>query len=172
MDSTICEGRPQTKLCFEKACQGAGPLPDRQHCGRPFLARWPTNLPLQLAIREESKRAKTSCQNGLSNCIALKIKLAGARRKNAHGSRSEKSATRGAKDQSRAGNSKISKSSKSGKCVNCLKAHDSGSAKKCDTWAKARRRPIALAMQIHTMLILISQILCVGKIGSRPAPGA
>ena len=44
--------------------------------------------------------------------------------------------------------------------------------KKCDTWAKARRRPIALAMQIHTMLILISEILCVGKIRSRPAPGA
>ena len=44
--------------------------------------------------------------------------------------------------------------------------------KKCDTWAKARGRQITLTMQIHTMQILISQILCVGKMRSRPAPGA
>ena len=44
--------------------------------------------------------------------------------------------------------------------------------KQCDTWAKARGRQITLTMQIHTMQILISQILCVGKIRSRPAPGA
>ena len=44
--------------------------------------------------------------------------------------------------------------------------------KKCDTWAKARGRQITLTMQIHTMLILISQILCVGKMRSRPAAGA
>tara|TARA_B100000575_G_C22701255_1_gene423960 strand:+ start:234 stop:443 length:210 start_codon:yes stop_codon:yes gene_type:complete len=38
----------------------------------------------------------------------------------AHGARSEKSATRGGKDRSRAGNCKISKSSKSEKGVDCL----------------------------------------------------
>ena len=32
-------------------------------------------------------------------------------------------------------------------------------------------RQITLTMQIHTMQILISEILCVGKIRSRPAPG-
>ena len=137
-------------------------MPDRQHCGRPFLARWPPNLPLQLAVREESKRAKTSCQNGLSNCIALKIKLAGARGKNAHGSRSEKSATRGAKDRSRAGNCKISKSSKSEKCVNCLKAHDSGSeiCEGAQTKSKKSRPPGATEQHAWRFRKRLAQRAC------------
>ena len=41
--------------------------------------------------------------------------------------------------------------------------------KKCDTWAKDTESDRTLTLQIPTMLILISQILCVGKIGSRRA---
>ena len=41
--------------------------------------------------------------------------------------------------------------------------------KKCDTWAKALPYSLNFALSIATMLILISYILCVGKIGSRSA---
>ena len=41
--------------------------------------------------------------------------------------------------------------------------------KMCDTWAKDREGMITFTLSIPTMLILISQILCVGKIGSRSA---
>ncbi len=74
----------------------------------------------------------------------------------------------GAKDTSRSGSCKISKRSKIEKCVDCLCAHGSHS-EKCDTWAKARERNRTLTLQIPTMQILMSQILCVGKIGSRRA---
>ena len=66
---------------------------------------------------------------------------------------------------------KMSKSSKSEKGVDCLKAHGSGS-EKYDTWAKDTAKDRTLTLQIPTMQILSSQILCVGKIGSRPDPGA
>ena len=64
---------------------------------------------------------------------------------------------------------KFLKSSKVENCVDCLWAHGSRSGKKCDTWAKAREANRTLTLSIPTMLILMSQILCVGKIESRAA---
>ena len=44
--------------------------------------------------------------------------------------------------------------------------------KKCDTWAKDTESDRTLTLQIPTMQILISQILCVGKIGAARRPVA
>ena len=90
----------------------------------------------------------------------------------AHGSRSEKMRRGEEKTEAELATVKFQKVQKVKKASIACRPTAPVRQKKCDTWAKARGRQITLTMQIHTMQILISQILCVGKIRSRPAPGA
>ena len=135
-------------------------MQDRQHCGRPFLARWPAKRLLQLTNREESKRALTSYQYGkgaqTANACATSLNVL---RNRAEERKCSSLCTYG----EHVGIFKIFKNEK---CAQRQCTDWSMCEKKCDTWAKDIEANLTLTLSIPTMLILMSNFLCVVRIAS------